>query len=146
MSFRIDPNQRLNPGLLDGQNSVEKSDSSFGKALTQVEKLQKRDLVDFLTRIDSLGQKLSHSLSLSDLNAFKDLVKGFLRSTFGQSRQLQEETHWDFRGRPKVFARISRINEALEELGRQVLSEQAKPLEVLGKIDEIRGLVVDLFA
>lgn len=146
MSFRIDPNHRLNPGTLEGQNSVEKSAGSFGNSLAQVEKLQKRDLEAVLTRIDSLGQKLAHSLSLSDLNALKDMVKGFLRSTFGQSRKLQEETHWDFRGRPKVFARISRINEALEELGRQVLTEQAKPLEVLAKIDEIRGLVVDLFA
>jgi uncharacterized protein len=44
------------------------------------------------------------------------------------------------------MTRISKIDHALDELGKQVLNQQAKPLEVLTKIDEIRGLIVDLFA
>ncbi len=146
MAFRIDPNQRLSPGTLDTQNSVEKSTLGFGPALDQVQRLQKKEFQDFLAHLDILGQKLAHSLSLADLAEFKTRVKGFLRSTLGQSRRLQEETHWDFRGRPKVFARVTQIDAALEALGRTVLAEQAKPLDVLAKIDEIRGLVVDLFA
>ena len=145
MSFRIDPNQRLTAGSLESQ-AVEKNTPGFGQALAQVQKLQKQELQDFLDRLDSLGQNLARTRSLADLAEFKDLVKSFLRSTFGQSRRLHEENHWDFRGRPKVFARVTHIDTALEELGRKVLSEQAKPLDILAQIDEIRGLIVDLFA
>lgn len=145
MPFRIDLNQRLNAGTMESP-AIEKNTPGFGQALAQVQKLQKKELQDFLNRLDSLGQNLAHSRSLADLAKFKDLVKGFLRSTLGQSRRLQEESHWDFRGRPKVFARVTHIDEELEELGRKVLSEQAKPLDILAKIDEIRGLIVDLLA
>lgn len=146
MPLRIDPNQRLNSGSLESQTAVEKNTPGFNQALGQAQKLQKKEFQDFLNRFDLLGQKLAQSRSLADLAEFKDMIKGFLRSTLGQSRRLQEETHWDFRGRPKVFARVTQIDETLEELGRRVLSEQAKPLDILAKIDEIRGLVVDLFA
>jgi uncharacterized protein YaaR (DUF327 family) len=59
---------------------------------------------------------------------------------------MQEETLWDYRGQPKVMARVTKIDKALEELGEQMLSTQAEPLKILAKIDEIKGLILDLFA
>lgn len=145
MSLRINsPHQTLNPNL-DSQNSLERT-NDFGGILSKTQKIQRLELQAFLDRLDSQGKKLAHSLSIRDLKDFRDMVKSFLRSTFGQSRQMQEDTSWDFQGRPKVMARIGKIDQVLDELGRQLLQEQAKPLEVLTKIDEIRGLIVDLFA
>lgn len=145
MSLRINsPHQSLNPNL-DSQNSLERT-GDFGGILSKTQKIQRLELQTFLDRLDSQGKKLAHSLSIRDLKDFRDMVKSFLRSTFGQSRQMQEDTSWDFQGRPKVMARIGKIDQVLDDLGRQLLQEQAKPLEVLTKIDEIRGLIVDLFA
>lgn len=59
---------------------------------------------------------------------------------------MQEETSWDYQGRPKVMARIGKIDQVLDELGKQLLDEQSEPLEILTKIDEIRGMIIDLFA
>lgn len=146
MSLRIDPNMKAKSATLESTYNAEKSDSDFGQALIRIEKLQHQKLQDFLTKLSTQGKKLADSLSLRDLADFRDMVKSFLRSTFGQSRQLQENSVWDYSGRPKVMARITRINEALEDLGRKVLEEQAKPMDILGKIDEIKGLIVDLFA
>lgn len=120
--------------------------ADFRQALAKTQKTQELELEHFLAKLNEQGQKLSQSFSLRDLADFRALVKSFLRSTFGRSRQLQEETFWDYGGRPKVMARISRIDQALEELGRKVLNEQNKPLEILKTIDEIRGLIIDLFA
>jgi uncharacterized protein YaaR (DUF327 family) len=44
------------------------------------------------------------------------------------------------------MARVTKINQVLEELGTQVLESQQEPLKILAKIDEIRGLILDLFA
>jgi Uncharacterized protein conserved in bacteria len=99
----------------------------------------------FLERLEKQGQKLSENISLENLTEFKTMVKSFLQSTFGKSRNMQEETFWDYRGQPKVMARVTKINKALEELGEQVLSSQSEPLKILEKIHEIKGLIIDLF-
>lgn len=145
MSLRINsPHQPITPNL-DSQSPLERN-SDFSGVLSQTQKIQGIELKTFLDRLGAQGKKLAHSLSIGDLKDFRDMVKSFLRSTFGQSRKMQEDTSWDYQGRPKVMARIGEIDQALDELGKQLLDEQAKPLEVLTKIDEIRGLIVDLFA
>lgn len=126
---------------LDNSNGLE-----FNKALSGAQKIQRQELEDFLNRLDTQGKKLASSLSLRDLIDFKAMVKSFLRSTFGQSRAIQENSFWDYSGRPKVLAKVTKIDHELENLGRKILDEQTKPMDILAKIDEIRGLIVDLFA
>lgn len=145
MSLRINsPHQTQTPNL-DSQSSLERS-NDFGNVLSQTQKVHRQELHAFLGKLETQGKKLAHSLSIRDLKDFQDMVKSFLRSTFGQSRKMQEDTSWDFQGRPKVMARIGKIDQVLDDLGKKLLDEQAKPLEILTKIDEIRGLIVDLFA
>ncbi|WP_407307264.1 YaaR family protein [Desulfosporosinus sp. SB140] len=145
MSIRIDTPHQASASALDSPNSSERT-NDFSGVLSKTQKIQRIELQTFLDRLGIQGKKLAQSLSIRDLKDFRDMVKTFLRSTFGQSRKMQEESSWDFQGRPKIMARISKIDHALDELGKQLLDQQAKPLEVLTKIDEIRGLVVDLFA
>jgi uncharacterized protein YaaR (DUF327 family) len=113
--------------------------------LTRTQKLQQNELNYFLTQLEEQGKKLSESMSPRDLLKFKSMIKTFLQSTFGQSRQMQEESSWDFHGQPRVMARVSKVNQALEELGQQVLSAQAEPMEILNKIGDIKGLIIDIF-
>lgn len=145
MSLRIETQPQTTGPALDTQGSIERS-NDFSGVLSQTQKIQRVELQAFLGRLETQGKKLAQSLSIRDLKDFRDMVKSFLRSTFGQSRKMQEDSSWDFQGRPKVMARISKIDHTLEELGKQLLDKQAKPLEVLSKVDEIRGLIVDLLA
>ncbi|TGE32583.1 YaaR family protein [Desulfosporosinus sp. Sb-LF] len=145
MAIRIDAPHQTPTSNLDSSNSLERS-NDFSGVLSKTQKIQRLELRAFLDRLETQGKKLAHSLSIRDLKDFRDMVKSFLRSTFGQSREMQEESSWDAQGRPKVMARIAKIDQSLDELGKQLLDQQAKPLEVLTKIDEIRGLIVDLFA
>lgn len=144
MPIRINGAQQTE-SLTRSNPSAQREELDFNQVFTQARKLQSQELQDFLTRLEKKGQQLAESFSLRDLSDFKDMVKSFLRSTFGQSRRVSEESFWDFQGRPKVLSRINDIDKALEELGQKVLDKQAKPLEILTQIDEIRGLIVDLF-
>ena len=145
MSIRIDTAHQTNTLGLDSQNSPDRT-SDFSGVLSQTQKIKRLELQTFLNRLETQGTKLAHSLSLQDLKTFRDMVKSFLRSTFGQSRTMQEDSSWDAQGRPKVMTRVTKIDQSLDELGKQLLDKQAQPLGVLTKIDEIRGLIVDLFA
>ncbi len=144
MPIRINGAQQ--PESLARSNSTQQRGGvDFNQVLDQTRKLQSQELQEFLNRLEKKGQQLAESFSLRDLADFKDMVKSFLRSTFGQSRRFSEEAFWDFQGRPKVLSRVKEIDEALENLGKTVLDNQSKPLEILNQIDEIRGLIIDLF-
>jgi Uncharacterized protein conserved in bacteria len=145
MSLRIDSTHQTESFSREAPSPSEHNNLEFNKFLSGTQRLQQRELNDFLKRLNTQGEKLATSLSLRDVDDFKTMVKLFLRSTFGQSRSMQENTSWDFSGRPKILAKISKINHHLEDLGRKVINEQTKPLDILTKIDEIRGLIVDLF-
>jgi len=145
MSLRINTPTQTHAPNHESQSSLDRN-SDFSGVLSQTQKIHRIELQAFIGRLETQGKKLAHSLSIRDLKDFRDMVKSFLRSTFGQSRKMQEDTSWHYQGRPKVMARIGKIDLALDELGKQLLEQQAKPLEVLTRIDEIRGLIVDLFA
>ncbi|AFV02605.1 hypothetical protein UNSWDHB_931 [Dehalobacter sp. UNSWDHB] len=145
MSLKINSSTQKNNFGIDLHQTSEKKESSFSNILSHSRQLQSQEMQLFLERLEKQGQKLSENISLENLTEFKTMVKSFLQSTFGKSRNMQEETFWDYRGQPKVMARVTKINKALEELGEQVLSSQSEPLKILEKIHEIKGLIIDLF-
>lgn len=146
MSLRVNNSGQPKSLSLEVQPNIEKKGTDFSNILSHTRHLQGQELELFLKRLDLQGQKLSETMSVQDLVEFKNMVKLFLKSTLGKSRSMQEETIWDYRGQPKVMARVTRIDRALEELGEQILSSQTEPLKLLAKIDEIKGLIIDLFA
>ncbi|MFZ3101848.1 MAG: YaaR family protein [Desulfitobacteriaceae bacterium] len=146
MPLRIDGTHQAESLTREASSPVYPNGIEFNKTLSGAQKIQRQELVEFLNRLEIQGNKLTTSLSLRDLADFKAMVKSFLRSTFGQSRSLQENSFWDYSGRPKVLAKVTRIDRELEDLGRKILDKQTKSMDILAKIDEIRGLIVDLFA
>lgn len=143
MPLRIDGTAQTE-SITRSSSAPARGELDFSQALDQAHHLQQKELQDFLKKFDDKGKALAQSFSLGDLADFKSMIKSFLRSTFGQSRRLSEETCWDFRGRPKVLSRIQKIDKSLEDLGNTLLETQSKPLDILNKIDEIRGLIIDL--
>lgn len=146
MSLRVTNSEQTKSLTIVPQSLTEKRETNFNNILSHTRQLESKELQLFLNKLENQGKKLTESLSLQDLVEFKKMVKSFLKSTLGQSRNMQEETFWDYRGQPKVMARVTKINRALEQLGEQVLSSQYEPLKILAKIDEIKGLIIDLLA
>jgi len=68
----------------------------------------------------------------------------FLDEAVRGSSRFSKESFLDRRGRHRVFATIKIVNEKLEELTREVLSSERDHLAILGKIEDIRGLILDL--
>lgn len=146
MLLRVNNSEQTKSITIAPQSLTEKRETNFNNILSHTRQLESKELQLFLNKLENQGKKLAESLSLQDLVEFKKMVKSFLKSTLGQSRNMQEETFWDYRGQPKVMARVTKINRALEQLGEQVLSSQSEPLKILAKIDEIKGLIIDLLA
>lgn len=133
-------------GIDNNQSQLIKTrTNTFNQTLTNIQTENKQKLADFLDRLDTVAQRLAQSFSLTDLHEFQKTVREFLKNTFGKSSTLLEESTWDVFGRPKILARIAKINAELDELGKEYLLKNKDQLQLLKKIDKIRGLIIDIF-
>lgn len=71
-----------------------------------------------------------------------DLMDELLHHTYlFQSEQIQ-----DSYGRRKVYATVTIVNQKMKELGEDLLAENKEQLKFISRVDEIRGLLMDLFS
>ncbi|HHW23789.1 MAG TPA: YaaR family protein [Clostridiaceae bacterium] len=105
----------------------------------QDEELKKKAL-----EIEKQGKHLSKHIDVAELKVYKRLVMEFLDEAVRGSSRFCKESFLDRRGRHRVFATIKIVNEKLEELTREVLKTERDNLVILSKIEDIRGLILDL--
>ncbi|MHB1167275.1 MAG: YaaR family protein [Carboxydocellales bacterium] len=105
-----------------------------------------QQLENLLKDIEKQGARLANNQTVRELKIYKELVKKFLKGAVGKTYQLKEEAGWDRRGKYKMYTMIQNIDTHIEELTKMVLEEQSDHLEVLGKIDEIKGMLMDIYS
>lgn len=98
-----------------------------------------------LSQVDEAGKKLLAQPSMETLRSYRAAVRDFLKEAISGSYRMKGESRWDRRGNRRLFCVVQKVNQALEELTSTVLQKNAQPIEVMAKMDEIRGLLVDLY-
>lgn len=99
---------------------------------------------NLLKEIENQGKRLSESQTLKELKKYKEMIKNFLSEAVRKTYALKDEATWDRRGRHKVYTTIEKVNQKLEDLTTAVLGQQENQLDLLQRVDEIRGLLVDM--
>ena len=105
----------------------------------------KEPLETLLDGVYASGQELADNPSPENIVNYKKAVGRFIRQVIDGSVELTEtegRLRKDMR-KPK-YAVLHVIDERLEKLGAYVLQNQKDKLEILRKIDELHGLLVDL--
>ena len=98
-----------------------------------------------LDQVYASGQDLVSNPSPENVVAYKKAVGRFIRQVIDGSVELTEtegRLRKDLK-KPK-YAILHIVDEKLEKLGAYVLSNQKDRLEILRKVDELHGLLVDL--
>ena len=102
-------------------------------------------LESLLDDVYATGQELARNPSPENIVAYKKSVGRFVRQVINGSIEIAEtegRLRKDMK-KPK-YALLHVVDEKLEKLGAYVLSNQKDRLEILRKIDELHGLLVDL--
>jgi len=75
----------------------------------------------------------------------REMIRQLLNETVSNGFAFRKFRKYDARGRSKTFALIEKINARLEEVMNEFLKGEADHISLLRSIDDIRGLLVDLF-
>ena len=113
---------------------------------SQVEdaELQQR-LVAMMEEITMQGDKIKKKMDIRDMKHYRSLIKDFMNEVVNRSHEFSRENFLDRRGRHRVYGIIRRVDEALDELAQELVKEETDALSILSRIDEIRGLLLDIF-
>jgi uncharacterized protein YaaR (DUF327 family) len=125
---------------------VPEADGSFKFTLIshiEEQELQTR-LNVMLGEITSQGKKLSKHMDVKDMKHYRELIKEFMNEIVNRSHKFSRENFLDKKGRHRVYTMIKLVDKNLDELASELIKDEKDHMAILNKIDEIRGLLLDI--
>lgn len=104
----------------------------------------KEKLSGLMDEITEQGKKISEHMDIQDMKKYRGLVKDFMNEVVNRSHKFSRENFLDRRGRHRVYGLVKLVDKNLDDLAGELVKEEKDHLAILGKVDEIRGLLLDI--
>ena len=146
MAMDMKINQMTASAPVESQTQAPKGDDSF--KFTLVSHIENNELQEKLSGlmkdIEEQGNKIAKHMDIRDMKRYRNLVKEFMNEVAANSHEFSRENFLDRRGRHRVYGIIKEVDKSLDELAEELLKEEKDNLAILGKIDDIRGMLLDI--
>ena len=131
---------------LEGKSALK--EASRSEFLEKFEKIKsenvKEELENIFGKITEQADKIGEKMYLKDILEYKKLVKEFLNVATQNSHQFQNQNFLDRRGRHRNYSIVKTVDRELDTLTREFIHGQIDHMGVLKKIDDIRGMLLDI--
>lgn len=102
----------------------------------------KEELESYIKDIKKKGNKLILSKSYIDIKNYKSTIKNYLKAVVDYTYILNKNIgFWE----NQYYSTVETINEQLESLTNELLSEEKENLDISSTIDTIQGLLIDIY-
>lgn len=92
--------------------------------------------------IKKKGNRLAITKCFADVKAYKNLIKDYLQSVLSYMYSVKRDiSFWQ----TQYFITVETVDKKLEELTQQIMSEEREKINIAGTIDDISGLIVDMY-
>ncbi|MCX7951189.1 MAG: YaaR family protein [Clostridiales bacterium] len=141
--MRINRVNRTTTGDTKGISNRTASQASFSMALDLANKDQaEQNLKRMLDDIDRLGKRLISTRSVEDAKEYKKKVQEYISFVVKNAYVLRKEVGPYSYG---MHIKVEIINQKVDDLTKELLEQQKSTIELADKIEEIRGLLVDVY-
>jgi len=125
----------------DKKNISNKKDFSQNFSFARQQKSEQQ-LKDMMDDIKKKGNRLSITKCFSDVKAYKNLIREYLESVLKNMYEIKKDiSFWQ----TQYFITVETIDLKLEELTQMLLNQEKENLDIANTIDEISGLIVDIY-
>ncbi len=127
-------------------NQAQAVDDSFKFTLASAiddAQLQEK-LTVLMSEISDQGKKLAKRMDIRDMKRYRALVKDFMNEVISRSHKFSRENFLDRRGRHRVYGIVKLVDQNLDQLAAELMKDEKDHLAILGLVDEIRGLLLDI--
>lgn len=147
MNVKINQDVRVgfDKGIHD-QKQIHAGNIKFSELVQkQDEKLHVQQLNKLLAEIEKAGERLNRSQTFKELTKYKTLVKRFVRETVDFGMDLKQSHTWNQFGEGRKLNIVETIDKKLVELTEEIMVKEKESIDILGKIGEIKGLLINLY-
>lgn len=107
---------------------------------------QVRDhLENLFNEITIQSDKISERLHISEVVRYKNLVREFLDVAVKNSHKFSKQNFLDRRGRHRVYCIVKSVDRELEAITQEFLHKEVDRLAIVKRLDDIRGMLLDVF-
>ena len=99
---------------------------------------------ELMKDITAQGNRIAEHMDIRDMKHYRTLVKEFMNEVAANSHEFSRENFLDRKGRHRVYGIVKEVDKSLDELAQELLKEEKDNLAILGKIDDIRGMLLDI--
>lgn len=124
--------------------SVPEADSelkSFASAEASADLAQAYALLD---EIHASGERLRRDPNLSNMQSYRNLIQRLLNDIVSGAYRLEQNESGTNILKRKRFTVVTLINRKLDRLAAGLLQTQQEQIDLLSRVEEIQGLLVDL--
>lgn len=135
---RVGKNTRI-----DTERKISSSRKDFSQSFNQArDRRSGEELKKMIDDIKKRGNRLVLTKTYADVAAYKRMIKDYLESILKYMYDLKKDvSFWQ----TQYFLTVDTIDGKLEELTNMLLSEERENLNIASTIDEIQGLIVDIY-
>jgi hypothetical protein len=144
MDIRVSDVSQVQPA--EGPKATAPVDDSFKFTLAAAvddAELQEK-LTNLMNDIATQGKLLSEHMDIRDMKRYRGLVKDFLNEVVNRSHKFSRENFLDRKGRHRVYGMIKLVDERMDELATALVQDEKDHIDILNRVDEIRGLLLDI--
>lgn len=128
------------------KSTPKESDGSFKFML--VSNIEEKDLQNklgsLMDEITAQGERIAKHMDVTDMKKYRSLVKEFMNEVVNRSHKFSRENFLDRRGRHRVYGIVRLVDKNLDELAEELVKDEKDHINILNKVDEIRGLLIDI--
>ncbi len=118
---------------------------TFKTKLNGLEQEQIRtELKSLYDKIETKTIKLQDTLFIDDLIEYKKLVKEFLNLSVNNSHVFFKENSLDRRGRHRIYSIVKQVDMELDQLTKDFINMEENRIDILKRLDEISGILLDI--
>ena len=142
----IKVNQANNINQVDRQAPARETGDAFKFTLiSNIEEASLKERLNLMLEdIVQQGKKIAKRTDISEMRQYRQLIKEFLNEVVNRSHQFSRENFLDRRGRHRFYGIVKLIDKNLDELAEELIKDEKDNIAILNKIDEIRGLLLDI--
>ncbi len=131
-----------NTSVTSERKKVESRKDFSGSFSFARERKSEEDLKQMLEDIKKKGNRLVLTKCYSDVIAYKKMIKGYLESVMAYMYRVKKDiSFWQ----TQYFITVETVDEKLEELTKLLLGAERENIDIASTIDEIQGLVLDIY-
>jgi uncharacterized protein len=98
-----------------------------------------------ITEIEEMGKKLYSSKGRKEFEEYKAAVKKFMGKVLTTSFRVEEQHGKKKDGKFVVYLTMQRVDDALDNLAQMLLAGQQDSMRLVAVLDEIRGMLLDMY-